>query len=65
MDVDLIYDGAIRADLLCQVMVQHIEQGQLIPMANQDPEIGRTYYVIHPVLKHMALLSIGAISKDV
>lgn len=64
MDVDLVYDGAIRADLLCQVMAQHQEQRQLTPTAKQDPEVGRTYYVIHPVLKHMALLSIGATPSD-
>ncbi|MDC3316411.1 formyltransferase family protein [bacterium] len=60
MDVDLVYDGAIRADLLCQVMAQHQEQGKLVSKAVQDPDIGRTYFVIHPVLKHIALLSTGA-----
>jgi len=65
MDVDLIYDGAIRADLLCQVMEQHQEQGKLVSVAVQDPDIGRTYFVIHPVLKHIALLSIGARPNDV
>ena len=64
MDVDLIYDGAIRADLLCQVMEQHQEQGTLVSKAVQDPDIGRIYYVIHPVLKHIALLSIGARTND-
>lgn len=64
MEVDLVYDGAIRADLLCQVMEQYKKQGKLVSTAVQDPDIGRTYYVIHPVLKHIALLSIGARSND-
>lgn len=63
MDVDLIYDGAIRANLLCQVMAQYQAQGQVVPEDTQDPEIGTTYYVIHPILKHIALLSIGATPK--
>jgi methionyl-tRNA formyltransferase len=65
-DVDLVYDGAIRADLLCQVLAQYQEQGQLAlaDTQTQTPEIGRTYYVIHPVLKHLALLSIGATPND-
>ena len=65
MDVDLVYDAAIRADLLCQVMELHKEQGELVPKAAQDPSIGRAYFVIHPVLKHIALLSIGSRPNDV
>ena len=64
MDVDLVYDGAIRADLLCQLMKQYQEYGKLVSTAVQVPEIGRTYYVIHPVLKHIALLSIGVRPND-
>lgn len=64
MDVDLVYDGAIRADLLCQVIVQYQNQGHLVPTVTQKSENSRTYYVIHPVLKHIALLSIGATPND-
>ena len=65
MDVDLVYDGSIRADLLCQIIRDYQKHGELISTATQLPEVGRTYYVIHPVLKHLALLSIGAKPNDV
>ena len=57
MDVDHLYDGAIRADTLVRVLKDYDATG-VFPVT---PRIGdaRTYYVIHPVLKHAALLSRG------
>ena len=60
MDVDNVYDSAIRADLLSRVMSDYQALGHLSPEMEQNPEVGRTYYVIHPVLKHIALLSINS-----
>ena len=54
-DVDYKYDRAIRADLLVEVLRSYGAEGALSPIPNTGP--GRTYYVIHPVLKHIALLS--------
>lgn len=59
MDVDLTYDSAIRADLLCKVLTQYKETGQIEISETQTAIDGRTYYVIHPVLKHISLLSLG------
>lgn len=58
MDVDRHYDAAIRADLLCRVMERHVMSGRIDVAEVQSSEVGRTYYVIHPVLKHVALLSL-------
>lgn len=58
MDVDRIYDSAIRADLLVRVMKQYARKGRFEQKAAQDVEQGTTYYVIHPVLKHLAMLSL-------
>lgn len=59
MDVDRVYDAAIRADLLVRVMADYARAGELPAIGPQDPAEGVTYYVIHPVLKHLAILSLG------
>ena len=55
IDIDRIYDPAIRADLLVQVMSDYVNNGCLVPLEQQAPEKGVNYYVIHPVLKHLAI----------
>ena len=59
LDVDYIYDSAIRADLLVKVLGDYTKQGGWPTLKSQTPEQGRDYYVIHPVLKHLAMLAIG------
>ena len=59
-DIDRRYDTAIRADLLVQVLRAYQANGQLTVEMHQEVEHGTTYYVIHPVLKHLALLSLRA-----
>jgi len=58
MDVDHVYDPAIRADLLVRVLRGYAEQGTWNTQFAQEPAQGENYYVIHPVLKHLALLSL-------
>lgn len=55
VDVDLVYDNVIRADLLVDVLKGYAERGAL--ETQPSPDGGQTYYVIHPVLKHVALIS--------
>lgn len=59
LDIDYLYDGAIRADLLIEVLHYYIDHGELPYVEHQTKERGQTYYIIHPVLKHIALLSLG------
>ncbi len=54
VDPDYLYDTAIRADLLIAVLRDYRSKGLLLPKAQET--VGNTYYVIHPVLKHLALL---------
>jgi methionyl-tRNA formyltransferase len=56
VDVDNVYDGGMRADLLVDVLEEFARSGTL-PQPPRDGDEGLTYYVIHPVLKHLALLS--------
>ncbi|MGR3175977.1 MAG: formyltransferase family protein [Candidatus Scalindua sp.] len=58
VDPDYVYDTAIRADLLVNVMVHLGEHNELPDSEEQEEEGGCTYYVIHPVLKHLAFLSL-------
>lgn len=55
IDVDHVYDGAMRAAVLVDVMTHFDEAGDL-PSPSIQPDAGTTYFVIHPVLKHLALL---------
>lgn len=58
MDLDRVYDAAIRADTLAQVMRQYARTG-VLPTPEQQQGVGKSYYVIHPVLKHLAILSLS------
>lgn len=58
LDVDYLYDNAIRADLLVRVLEDWARTGKFANAQPQDPSSGRVYYVIHPVLKHLVLLGL-------
>ncbi len=58
LDIDRVYDPAIRADLLVQVMAGYARSGLLPSLESQTWEEGINYYVIHPVLKHLAVLTL-------
>jgi len=58
-DTDYIYDSTIRADLLVSVVRKWCETGRFPDSIVQYEDSGTDYYVIHPVLKHIALLSLG------
>ena len=58
IDPDYIYDSSIRTDLLLKVLRYYSENGRLPePVEQSESAKDKTYYVIHPVLKHLARLS--------
>lgn len=57
-DVDYAYDGAMRADLLVSVLGDWLERGEFAEAQGQNPDEGEIYYVIHPVLKHLSIMSL-------
>ena len=59
VDIDYLYDSAIRADLLTDVLMYYANHNNLPVVTSQRPEEGDTYYVIHPVLKHISILSLS------
>lgn len=56
-DVDYLYDNAIRADLLVQTLIELLQHGDLAPISPQNEEYP-AYFIIHPLLKHLALFAI-------
>jgi methionyl-tRNA formyltransferase len=50
--IDEVFDAHIRSETLIEVLKNnHLYKKELI---KQDPLIGETYFIIHPVLKHVA-----------
>jgi methionyl-tRNA formyltransferase len=58
-DIDYVYDNAVRAELLARLLRQIVETGQ-IPPGELQPEGGRNYYIVHPVLKALATRNLPA-----
>mgnify|MGYP001291125536 CR=1 FL=1 len=53
--IDHIYDSAARAKVLIETLKEYENSGEF--QCNNDLDEGETYYIIHPVLKHIAILS--------
>jgi methionyl-tRNA formyltransferase len=54
--IDLWYDPFIRSDFLIKVLKEYLKNGKFESQPQPDSS-GETYYIIHPVLKHIAILS--------
>lgn len=63
VDIDYIYEPYIRSRVLIKVMKQYSEKGKLT-CEEQKWDGAETYFIIHPVLKHLALLGIEQIQKE-
>ena len=55
--IDFIYDPFIRSSLLIDVINEYIENDYKFPMKQQPIDAEGNYYIIHPVLKHIAILA--------
>ena len=53
--IDEVYDPYIRSETLMNVLRGKILEKK--EFSEQNPENGETYFIIHPVLKHIAILS--------
>lgn len=54
--IDYGYDPYIRSDLLASVLKEYSATGGFRTVA-QNADSGETYYIMHPVLRHTAVLS--------
>ena len=59
MDIDFVMDPAVRADLLGELMLHRLAHGDLPSMSQEGPS--ESFFVIHPVLKHLALRRAGIV----
>ncbi|MGG7174127.1 adenylyl-sulfate kinase [Clostridium neonatale] len=55
INIDDIFDPYIRSMLLVEVLKEYVEKTKFVSFS-QNVEVGETYYVIHPILKHLAIL---------
>lgn len=55
-DIDFFIDPLIRTNLLIEVLTEYTQSGQLdiTTQSSRNPE---TFYIIHPLLKHIAILA--------
>ena len=58
IDIDYSYDVAIRADTLVRVLDEWSVNCSFPYSEEQMPGDGDVYYVIHPVLKHLAMMGL-------
>jgi len=54
--IDHVYDNAVRADVLVETMKRYVQTGTW-DLADASNVGGETYFVIHPVLRHIAILA--------
>ena len=55
LNIDYEYDNMIRGHLLSQVLIDIRKKHQL-PVGIEQDESAETYFVIHPILKHLTML---------
>ncbi|CAM5202695.1 Methionyl-tRNA formyltransferase OS=Castellaniella defragrans (strain DSM / CCUG 39792 / 65Phen)OX=1437824 GN=BN940_10766 PE=4 SV=1 [Castellaniella denitrificans] len=58
IDIDRAYDASIRADTLVRLLHDYVATGSFPPLRPQRQDEGATYFVIHPVLKHLTILGL-------
>lgn len=61
-DIDYIYEPYIRSRMLIKTIEKYLENGRL-EGRRQSIDGAETYFIIHPVLKHLALLGIEQVQK--
>lgn len=61
-DIDFIYEPYIRSRMLIKTIEKYLENGRL-EGRRQSIDGAETYFIIHPVLKHLALLGIEQVQK--
>ncbi len=64
IDMDYDYDPQVRSRLLASVVDDYAKNG-VFPLKTQNPDDGETYFIMHPVLRHIARLKIEAHQQNV
>lgn len=64
VNIDYIYEPYLRAQVLLEVVQKLVNEGQIETM-EQSEQNAETYFIIHPVLKHLVLLGIEQQRKEI
>lgn len=56
-DLDYGYDPRVRAEVLAEALRRYVSEGAFISSA--QPQGGETYFIMHPVLRHIAKLKVS------
>jgi methionyl-tRNA formyltransferase len=64
VEIDRIFDPCLRADLLANVLQDYVTNDAFGAESLSEDETNNTYFVIHPVLKHIALKRCGMIIEE-
>lgn len=62
-DIDYIYEPYIRAQVLMKAVNKYLREGRLAGTP-QKTDGAETYFIIHPLLKHLALLAIEKLQEN-
>lgn len=60
-EIDYYYDSFIRADVLVETLQTLSSSAGEIEVEPQHPDHGISYYIIHPVLKHLSIMKVNGI----
>jgi len=63
VDIDYIYEPYMRSRVLMKAINQYLKDGDLVSR-KQDSDGAETFFIIHPVLKHLALLSVEKMERE-
>ncbi len=55
VDIDYVYEPWTRARVLARTLRHYVENGLTFTAIEQPVEDAETYFIIHPVLKHLAM----------
>jgi len=57
VDIDYLYEPYVRSQVLIKALRQYQKENRFEELS-QDMENAETYYIIHPILKHIALMEL-------
>ena len=63
VDIDYIYEPYMRSRVLIKVLKKYVLHGDIVA-CEQSVEGAETYFIIHPVLKHIAILGIKKVPDN-
>lgn len=64
VNIDYVYEPYIRSRVLIKAINQYLGDGREMVSEKQDQEGAENYFIIHPVLKHLAMLEMERMQAE-